>query len=111
MEQWANPQAIGAIAALLTAVVTSIIAFVKDRRSAPIDRKTAELATTTVITDASKSTVETVLLVTKMIEDDLKEARKELRGWEKWYSILSDTWGTVRQQKYPPVKPEEDDEI
>ena len=111
MEQWwANPQTIGAIGTLIAALVSSIFVFIKDRRSAPIDRKTAELATTTAIKDASRSTIETVLLVNQLIEEDLRENRKKLHAWERWYSNLVGAWSSMKNQSSPPPRPAEDED-
>ena len=111
MEQWwANPQTIGAIGTLIAALVSSLFVCIKDRRSSPIDRKTAELSTTPVITDASRSTIETVLLVNQRIEEDLRENRKKLHAWERWYSNLVSAWSSMKNQSNPPPRPAEDED-
>ena len=105
MEEWANPQTIGAVAALVVAVVTSLTTWLKDRRSAPIDRKTAEMATTTAITVASKSTIETALAISERSEKDFEDERKKVGVWERWYDGLVGKWHEVRHSEQPPARP------
>jgi hypothetical protein len=117
MEEWTSPQALSAIAALIVAIVTSLVQFLKDRRSAPIDRKSAEMATTTAITAASKTTIEAAILINEKlaadndrIDEDFRDEIRKVRAWERWYAALSAAWDEIRQQVHPPEKPDFDED-
>ena len=61
-----------AFAALITSVSTALFLVIKDRRGAPIERKTAELATATAITDAGKTIVDSAMAINeKMAEQSV----------------------------------------
>ena len=112
MEQWLNPQAMSAFAALITSVSTALFLVIKDRRGAPIERKTAELATATAITDAGKTIVDSAMAINeKMAEqsvrlnDEIKVLSNRVRLWERWYNNLRDTWDKVRTNKDVPQGP------
>ena len=112
MEQWLNPQAMSAFAALITSVSTALFLIIKDRRGAPIERKTAELATATAITDAGKTIVDSAMAINeKMAEqsvrlnDEIKVLSDRVRLWERWYNNLRDTWDKVRTNKDAPDGP------
>ena len=112
MEQWLNPQALSAFAALITSVSTALFLVIKDRRGAPIERKTAELATATAMTDAGKTIVDSAMAIhEKMAEqsvrlnDEIKVLSNRVRLWEHWYNNLCDTWDKVRTNKDAPQGP------
>ena len=113
MEQWLNPQAMSAFAALITSVSTALFLVIKDRRVAPIERKTAELATATAITDAGKTIVDSAMAINeKMAEqsvrlnDEIKVLSNRVRLWERWYNNLRDTWDKVRTNEQAPDGPD-----
>ena len=113
MEQWLNPQALSAFAALITSVSTALFLVIKDRRVAPIERKTAELATATAISDAGKTIVDSAMAINeKMAEqsvrlnDEIKVLSNRVRLWEHWYNNLRDTWDTVRTNEHAPDGPD-----
>ena len=113
MEQWLNPQAMSAFAALITSVSTALFLVIKDRRGAPIERKTAELATATAISDAGKTIVDSAMAINeKMAEqsvrlnDEIKVLSDRVRLWERWYNNLRDTWDKVRTNEHAPDGPD-----
>lgn len=113
MEQWLNPQALSAFAALITSVSTALFLVIKDRREAPIERKTAELATATAISDAGKTIVDSAMAINeKMAEqsvrlnDEIKVLRNRVCLWERWHNSLRDTWDTVRTNEHAPDGPD-----
>ena len=112
MESWLSPQSLTGIAALITAAVSAVVMWLKDRRAAPIDRQTAELATTTAITVASKTTIDSALAITERlreenqrISDDLENERSKVATWERWYSVLIAQWDAIRRGPNVPLGP------
>lgn len=112
MEQWLNPQALGAIGALIGAVVGALIAVLKYRSSTPIERKTAEIATTSAITSAGKTMVETAVIINERLENqisrmyiDFEYEHLKADLWEKWYNDLWNNWDAFRKSPKAPASP------
>ena len=85
----------------------------KGSQGAPIERKTAELATATAISDAGKTIVDSAMAINeKMAEqsvrlnDEIKVLRDRVCLWERWHNNLRDTWDTVRTNEHAPDGPD-----
>ena len=112
MENWLNPTALVSAATVFATVIGAMIAIAKERRAAPIDKKTVEMATTTAISTASKQAVETSTLLNERLENENKrvieearESRLKVALWEIWYNTMSEQWDIVRQNENPPDAP------
>lgn len=112
MENWLNPAALVSIATVFATIVGAIVAIVKERRAAPIDKKTVEMATTTAISNASRQTIEGSMMLNERLDtenkrllDEAKESRHKVTVWETWYNVVVDQWTLLRQSDHAPDAP------
>ena len=119
MEEWLNPSALGSLAAILVSLVTAAVTIAKEKRAAPIDRKTAEMATTTAIAAASKTTIEAAMAVNEKLDAEsdrkteeinkmhkaLAEEQSKVDLWHQWYAMLVSQWEVLRRYPHPPLQP------
>ena len=112
MENWFSPAALVSIATVFATLVGAIVAIVKERRAAPIDKKTVEMATTTAISNASRQTIEGSVMLNERLDaenkrlvDETKEERRRVTVWETWYNVLVDQWDMLRQVDHAPDAP------
>lgn len=113
MEEWLSPQSLMAIAALLGAAATGITQIWRERRSTPIDKRSADVAAFSSISIANKNTVESFATLTKAQQEEiirlgesLEQERQKVTLWEHWYEILKSKWKILRGQEEAPSQPE-----
>lgn len=102
----------GAIVAMLVSITSAIIMILKHKNSAPIDKRTAELATTTALAAASKTHVDTALALNvkltsenTRLDSELSSERRKVSQWEQWFTRIMSGWSVIRSSENPPAGP------
>lgn len=119
------------IGALFTGggVLTGIVAWSNNKTKEPIERETAQVANAAAISNTANSLLKTVYenmqkqdaklqaqdekiqeQDSKIQEQDRKILEQEgkleiLRAWDAWYDVLHQEWPTLKQEDYPPERP------
>ena len=105
-------QTLMSIIPLIVSLASAIVMIIKDRRSAPIERKTADVASFTSLSNASKVNVDMALALADRLADEnerylntISEQDKKIIGWQHWYNVLRTDWELLKANDVPPDSP------
>lgn len=107
MGDWLTPQTVIGVIALIGGLVSAIIAWRKEARTAPIEKDSSSVLQANSVTEMTVGAYKELYERLSNTLDELDENRNMNKKWDSWYHDLLVRWTVYRQEDTPPNSPKD----